>query len=184
MQKQVPSEPDLVSLSIRVTRETADALKRVADAEYRTVAAEIRRLIEERVASAEPSWTLRHDSLPDDRRRPAWQYDEAPLDWARSKSPAHTSMTVDDQGCRGRASVVDGILWTTNRYLPRRSMCSPRGVCYRQTPSGTSATRTASVAADSAEFMVATRRPERIGPSGGVAADRSSTRRSPWSSTH
>lgn len=51
MAKQPPE--DLVSLSVRVTRETAEGLKRVADAEYRPVAAELRRLIEERVASAE-----------------------------------------------------------------------------------------------------------------------------------
>jgi len=48
-------QPDtgLVTLTVRVSRATADGLKRVADAEYRPVAAEIRRLIEERIASAE-----------------------------------------------------------------------------------------------------------------------------------
>jgi hypothetical protein len=49
--KQVhPPDSDLVTLTVRVTRETADGLKRAADAEYRPVAAEMRRLIEERVA--------------------------------------------------------------------------------------------------------------------------------------
>lgn len=47
--KQIASQPDLVSLSVRVPRETADRLKAIADAEYRPVAAEIRRLIQERV---------------------------------------------------------------------------------------------------------------------------------------
>ncbi len=52
--KRSTSAPDLVSLSVRVSRETAEQLKAITDAEYRTVAAEIRRLIEERVA-AEPT---------------------------------------------------------------------------------------------------------------------------------
>ena len=47
------NSPDFVFLSVRVTRDTADRLKRVADAEYRPVAAEIRRLIETRIAEAE-----------------------------------------------------------------------------------------------------------------------------------
>lgn len=47
--KQVEADPDLVSLSVRVPRATADALKVIADREYRPVAAEIRRLIQERV---------------------------------------------------------------------------------------------------------------------------------------
>jgi predicted DNA-binding protein len=52
MTKQAnPPEPgQMVTLSVRVTRETADALKVVADREYRPVAAEIRRLIETRIA--------------------------------------------------------------------------------------------------------------------------------------
>jgi predicted DNA-binding protein len=47
--KQAQSEPDLVSLSVRVPRETADRLKEIADSEFRPVAAEIRRLIQARV---------------------------------------------------------------------------------------------------------------------------------------
>jgi hypothetical protein len=47
--KQPASEPALVSLSVRVSREYAEGLKEVADAHYRPVAAEMRRLIEERV---------------------------------------------------------------------------------------------------------------------------------------
>lgn len=48
--KQAPvPEPDLVSLSVRVPRDTADRLKVIADSEFRPVAAEIRRLIQERV---------------------------------------------------------------------------------------------------------------------------------------
>lgn len=51
MQKQpISPDPDLVTLSVRVTRETAEDFKRVADSVYRPVAAEMRRLIEERVA--------------------------------------------------------------------------------------------------------------------------------------
>lgn len=53
MAKQTPPADGLVSLSVRVTRETAEGLKRLAEREYRPVAAELRRLIEERVASAE-----------------------------------------------------------------------------------------------------------------------------------
>jgi predicted DNA-binding protein len=48
--RQVPQADGLVSLSVRVPRETAAKLKAVADREYRPVAAEMRRLIEERVA--------------------------------------------------------------------------------------------------------------------------------------
>lgn len=40
----------MVVLTVRVTRETARALKAVADREYRPVAAELRRLIENRIA--------------------------------------------------------------------------------------------------------------------------------------
>lgn len=40
---------DLVSLSVRVPRDTAERLKAIADREFRPVAAEIRRLIQERV---------------------------------------------------------------------------------------------------------------------------------------
>lgn len=49
MKQAPPMEPDLVSLSVRVPRATADALKVIADREYRPVAAEIRRLIQERI---------------------------------------------------------------------------------------------------------------------------------------
>ncbi len=44
---------DLVSLSVRVPRQTADRLKAIADADFRPVAAEIRRLIQERVDQAD-----------------------------------------------------------------------------------------------------------------------------------
>ena len=44
-----PELPELVSLSVRVTRETADALKAIADREDRSIAAEIRRLIRDRI---------------------------------------------------------------------------------------------------------------------------------------
>jgi predicted transcriptional regulator len=47
--KQATSQADLVSLSVRVPRETADKLAELAAAEYRSVAAELRRLIQERV---------------------------------------------------------------------------------------------------------------------------------------
>ena len=52
-QKQAPSSDsgELVSLSVRVTRETADALKAVADRNYRPVAAHLRFLIEADVAA-------------------------------------------------------------------------------------------------------------------------------------
>lgn len=50
MQKQETNDQELVTLSVRVTRETAEGLKRVAEASYRPVAAEMRRLIETRVA--------------------------------------------------------------------------------------------------------------------------------------
>lgn len=44
-----------MSLSVRVPRATADRLREIADAEFRPVAAEIRRLIQERVDSHEPA---------------------------------------------------------------------------------------------------------------------------------
>jgi predicted DNA-binding protein len=53
--KQRRTNGGLVSLSIRVPQDVADRLKELAGAEYRPVAAEIRRLIEERIAAAEPS---------------------------------------------------------------------------------------------------------------------------------
>jgi predicted DNA-binding protein len=43
--------PDYVHLSVRLTRDTADRFKRVADAEYRPVATELRRMIEARIAA-------------------------------------------------------------------------------------------------------------------------------------
>ena len=46
--KQGEADSKLVSLSVRVPRETAARLKVIADREYRPVAAELRRLIEER----------------------------------------------------------------------------------------------------------------------------------------
>jgi hypothetical protein len=52
-QGSAPSPDDLVTLTVRVTRNTAARFKAVADAEYRPVAAEIRRLIEERIAQAD-----------------------------------------------------------------------------------------------------------------------------------
>lgn len=45
--------PARVILTVGVDPDTAARIKQVADAEYRSVAAEIRRLIEERVANAE-----------------------------------------------------------------------------------------------------------------------------------
>lgn len=42
-------DEELVSLSVRVPRATADALTRIAKREYRPVAAELRRLIQEHV---------------------------------------------------------------------------------------------------------------------------------------
>lgn len=47
--KQADSAEELVTLSVRVSRDTADRLKVIADREYRPVAAELRRLIQERV---------------------------------------------------------------------------------------------------------------------------------------
>lgn len=52
--KQAAPEPELVSLSVRVPRATADRLKVIADREFRPVAAEIRRLIQERVDGDAP----------------------------------------------------------------------------------------------------------------------------------
>lgn len=49
MRQDPQPESDLVSLSVRVPRATAERLKAIADREYRPVAAEIRRLIQERV---------------------------------------------------------------------------------------------------------------------------------------
>lgn len=46
-------QPELVTVSVRITRDLADRLKIVADREDRAVAAEIRRLIRERVDQAE-----------------------------------------------------------------------------------------------------------------------------------
>jgi hypothetical protein len=46
-------EEELVSLSVRVSRDMADKLKAIADSEFRPVAAEIRRLIQERIDGAE-----------------------------------------------------------------------------------------------------------------------------------
>lgn len=55
MRKQVQGSDsgELVSLSVRVTKETADALKAVADRNYRPVAAHIRFLIETDVAASD-----------------------------------------------------------------------------------------------------------------------------------
>lgn len=50
---QGPLEEELVSLSVRVTREMADRLKAIADSEYRPLAAELRRLIQARIDSAD-----------------------------------------------------------------------------------------------------------------------------------
>jgi predicted DNA-binding protein len=41
--------PEMVAISVRVPRATADRLKLIADAEFRPVAAEVRRLIEAHV---------------------------------------------------------------------------------------------------------------------------------------
>lgn len=49
-QDQRTESGELVSLSIRVSRETAEALKAVADRNYRPVAAHIRYLIETDIA--------------------------------------------------------------------------------------------------------------------------------------
>jgi predicted DNA-binding protein len=51
--KQNEPPVNLVSLSVRVPRKTADRLKQIADSEFRPVAAEIRRLIQERVDAAD-----------------------------------------------------------------------------------------------------------------------------------
>jgi predicted DNA-binding protein len=40
------TRPDLVTFSVRLERETAARLREIADSEHRTVAAELRRLIE------------------------------------------------------------------------------------------------------------------------------------------
>jgi hypothetical protein len=53
-QAQSTDSGELVSLSVRVKRETADALKVVADRNYRPVAAHIRWLIETEVANPAP----------------------------------------------------------------------------------------------------------------------------------
>ena len=47
--KQAPQPEELVSLSVRVTAETARLLREIAAAEDRPVAAHIRRLIKEHV---------------------------------------------------------------------------------------------------------------------------------------
>lgn len=52
-QASQPNDQDLVTLSVRVTRATAEDFKRVADSVYRPVAAEMRRLIEERIVEFE-----------------------------------------------------------------------------------------------------------------------------------
>lgn len=49
----LPSDSTLVTLTFRVERETADKLKAIADREYRSVAAELRRLAEDHVTAAE-----------------------------------------------------------------------------------------------------------------------------------
>lgn len=51
--KQDGKESNLVSLSVRVPRDLAVRFKVVADSEYRPVAAELRRMIQERVDLAE-----------------------------------------------------------------------------------------------------------------------------------
>lgn len=53
-QAQSPDTGELVTLSVRVTRETADALKAVADRNYRPVAAHMRWLIESEIAKPLP----------------------------------------------------------------------------------------------------------------------------------
>lgn len=42
-------DDEFVSISVRVTRDLADQFKAVADSEFRPVAAELRRLMQERV---------------------------------------------------------------------------------------------------------------------------------------
>lgn len=44
---------DLTTLTVRVPRETADKLRTLAEADYRTLTAELRRLVEARVAEAD-----------------------------------------------------------------------------------------------------------------------------------
>ncbi len=44
--KHAEEKSNLVSLSVRVEEETAEKLREIADAEFRPVAAELRRLIE------------------------------------------------------------------------------------------------------------------------------------------
>lgn len=39
-------KPDLVTFSVRLERATAERLRKIADSEHRTVAAELRRLVE------------------------------------------------------------------------------------------------------------------------------------------
>jgi hypothetical protein len=52
MKQALPSNSgELVTLTVRVTRETADALKAVADRNYRPVAAHMRFLIENDIAA-------------------------------------------------------------------------------------------------------------------------------------
>jgi predicted transcriptional regulator len=51
--KQADQPTELISLSVRVPKVTAEKLKEIADREYRPVAAEIRRLIQERVDNDE-----------------------------------------------------------------------------------------------------------------------------------
>lgn len=47
--KHVSEESNLVSLSVRVDRDTVEAFRKIAEAEFRPMAAELRRLIEDRV---------------------------------------------------------------------------------------------------------------------------------------
>ena len=47
--KQPPEGAELITLSVRVPRETAERLRVIADREFRPVAAELRRMIQERV---------------------------------------------------------------------------------------------------------------------------------------
>lgn len=53
MQRTDASTDELVAISVRVPRRTAAAFKEIADANYRPVAAELRRLIEARIAQAD-----------------------------------------------------------------------------------------------------------------------------------
>jgi predicted transcriptional regulator len=53
MKQANSAEPDLVTLTVRVSRDTADRLRVIAEAEYRPVAAELRRLIQTRVDEAD-----------------------------------------------------------------------------------------------------------------------------------